>query len=157
MNQAQIKYILGNEELLDRTGPLWEELTKHHKQLSPYFKQEYEGLSFVQRQNTFMAKVTAGSMLRVELAEDLMNKMLIGFCVSSVGMQDQGEIESIFVKADYRGWGIGSHFMETALRWMDDLATKVKTVHVASGNEAAFSFYARYGFFPRQTILKQRN
>ena len=35
MSEAQIGYILGNEELLARIGPLWEELNEHHKQRSP--------------------------------------------------------------------------------------------------------------------------
>ena len=156
MSQAEIRYILGNEELLDRIGPLWEALNEHHKKRSPNFKQEYEVLNFAQRQSMFQEK-TAEGLLRVELAEDLANKMLVGYCICSVGKRGQGEIESIFVKADYRGRGIGDQLMKAALGWMDDLETTAKTVHVASGNENAFSFYARYGFFPRQTILKQRN
>lgn len=156
MTQSQIGYMVGNEKLLGIIGPLWEELNVYHKNLSTYFKQEYEVLSFAQRQIMFLEKAAEG-LLRIEIADNLDQKMLIGYSISSIGKRSQGEIESIFVKADYRGQGIGDHFMKTALGWMDDLETRVKNVHVASGNEIAFSFYARYGFLPRQTILKQRN
>lgn len=156
MSSAQIKYISGDKDLLDRVEPLWKKLNEHHRQLSPYFQQEYEVLSYAQRQIGLQEKAAEGTLL-VELAEDSSRNMLIGFCISSMNKQKQGEIESIFVSADYRGRGIGDHFIKKALSWMDELEAIVKTIHVASGNETAFSFYARYGFFPRQTILKQRS
>ncbi len=155
MSEAQIGYILGNEELLARIGPLWEELNEHHKQRSPYFKQDYELLTFAQRKTMFQEKAAEGC-LRVEIAEDLDQQIAIGFCVSSLTRGGQGEIESIFVRPDYRGRGIADQMMQKALAWMDEQTCRVKTVHVASGNEESFSFYARYGFLPRQTILKQK-
>lgn len=156
MSGAQISYIIGNEGLLDRIELLWQELNEHHKTRAPYFKDEYETLTYKQRKSSFMEKAGEG-WLRVEIAEDMDQKILIGFCVSSLNERGQGEVESIFVKPAYRKLGIGDHLMKTALGWMDEQEASVKTVHVASGNEDAFSFYARYGFFPRQTILKQKN
>ncbi|HBQ26995.1 MAG TPA: hypothetical protein DD791_11425 [Syntrophomonas sp.] len=46
--------------------------------------------------------------------------------------------------------------MQMALAWMEQSGANVKTVAIAAGNEQAVSFYARYGFFPRQTLLKQK-
>ena len=66
-----------------------------------------------------------------------------------------GEVESIFVGANYRGSGIGDSLMKKALCWMDQEGAVAKIVEVASGNEEAFCFYAKYGFLPRKTVLKQ--
>lgn len=154
MNQIPVQYIVGDETLLNQMEPLWLELNGHHLKLSPYFKQDYETFTFARRKSMFEEKAGEGK-LRVELAEDGNQNALIGFCVSSVG-RGQGEVESIYVQPAYRGQGIGDHFMESALAWMDEAGISQKTVHVASGNEDAFTFYARYGFYPRQTILKQK-
>lgn len=156
MTKGQIGYIFGNEDLLDMIEPLWKELNEHHKLRSPYFKEEYEIFTFEQRKSLFQEKAAEG-MLRVELAEDLTNNKRVAYCISSVNKHRQGEIDSIIVMADYRGLGIGDYLTQKALVWMDEQKVRVKTVHVAAGNEAAFSFYARYGFLPRQTILKQRD
>jgi hypothetical protein len=38
---------------------------------------------------------------------------------------------------------------------MDKECAASKIVEVGDGNEQAFGFYARYGFLPRKTVLKQ--
>lgn len=154
MKETPIQYIVGDETLLNQIVPLWLELNTHHLKLSPYFKQDYETFTFTRRKNMFEEKAAEGK-LRVELAEDANQNALIGFCICSVG-RGQGEVESIYVQPAYRGQGIGNHFMASALAWINEAGISNITVHVASGNEGAFPFYARYGFYPRQTILKQK-
>ncbi len=156
MGQNAIRYICSNEDLLDIIEPLWRELNEHHNNLSLHFKHEYDAINYEVRKGLLQEKAREG-FLRIELVENVDDKEPVGYCVSSVDKRGQGEIDSIFVKSAYRGMGIGGCLMEKALGWMDELETKVKTVHVAAGNEAAFGFYARYGFLPRQTILKQKN
>lgn len=151
---AHIEYISGNEELLDLIEPLWQGLNEHHKKLSPYFKPEYEKFIFQDRKIPLQAKAAEG-LLRVELARDVNTGAYVAYCISSAE-QGQGEIESIYVKSEYRSLGIGDCLMKRALSWMDEMEIKVKTVNVAVGNEAAFSFYERFGFLPRLTLLKQR-
>jgi ribosomal protein S18 acetylase RimI-like enzyme len=51
--------------------------------------------------------------------------------------------------------GIGDSLMKKALSWMDQKGAMAKIVEVGTGNEQAFNFYARYGFLPRKTVLKQ--
>jgi len=45
--------------------------------------------------------------------------------------------------------------MKTALAWMDDRAATNKIIGVVEGNEEAFGFYKKYGFYPRAHILQQ--
>ena len=66
-----------------------------------------------------------------------------------------GEIKSIFVSETYRHRGVGEVLMQKALAWMEKQGALEKVVEVTAGNEAAWGFYAHYGFLPRKTLLKQ--
>lgn len=46
-------------------------------------------------------------------------------------------------------------YLSYAITWMDEMGAHTKTVSVAVGNEKAFSFYERFGFYPRKTLLEQ--
>lgn len=84
------------------------------------------------------------------------NPCYIGYCISSIDQKHIGEIESIFVDEEFRHQGFGHHLMQKALAWMEKEQVKSKIVGVVYGNESAFPFYARYGFFPSATILRQK-
>ncbi|MBN1874049.1 MAG: GNAT family N-acetyltransferase [Anaerolineae bacterium] len=149
----EIIYIIGSTELLNVVGPLWEKLNVHHAERSPYFGIQYAEGTYAERRARLLEKAES-AILRVELAWESETGYNIGYCVSSV-TEAAGVIESIFIEADYRGQGIGDTLMQHALTWMDSHNVSVKQVVVAVGNEEAFGFYARYGFRPRHTILRQ--
>ena len=65
-----------------------------------------------------------------------------------------GEIDSIFVLQGYR-FGIGEQLMQKGLQWMDEMGAEKIVVNVAAGNEQAFGFYEKHGFYPRRTMLEQ--
>ena len=106
------------------------------------------------RKTGLLEKAKTGALL-VALAKE--KDTLIGYCVSSVNNEKQGEVESIYIEKKYRKCGIGDHFMKTALKWMDDQGVQRKIVGVAVGNEEAFGFYEKYGFYPRVTVLRHIN
>ena len=66
-----------------------------------------------------------------------------------------GEVESLFVEDAYRSEGIGTTLVIRGLAWMDHLGTVRKRVSVGEGNEAAWTFYRKFGFYPRMTVLEQ--
>lgn len=156
MLTSPIRYIQGAEDLLDSIQPLWEELNEHHKKISSYFRYEYETFTFKTRKDMLREKVRRGTM-SIHVAEDETRRLPVAYCIATLGASGQGEIDSILVRENYRGMGIGDRLMQMALDWLEQSGAKVKTVHVAAGNEQAFSFYAHYGFFPRQTVLKQKS
>jgi ribosomal protein S18 acetylase RimI-like enzyme len=142
-------------EGLDLIKPLWEQLTQHHKARSRYFREVYDSFSFEKRKETLLNKSKNGS-LRVDLANDRDTGRFIGYCVSSVSEDKEGEIDSIFIEEAYRSSGIGHSLMERVLAWMDCHGAAVKRVAVAVGNEEVLAFYGKYGFLPRQVILEQK-
>jgi diamine N-acetyltransferase len=150
--KPKIKYIHGNQKILDEIKTLWEGLNEHHMLLSPYFKQHYQTLTFEARKAELQKKAKQTQM-RIDLATD--KTVHVGYIVSRIDKAKTGEIDSIFVSPSYRGFGIGDALMKNSLEWMDKKGAVTKIVEVGVGNEQAFGFYSRYGFYPRKTLLKQ--
>jgi diamine N-acetyltransferase len=149
---VNIDYFEAGSEGIDLVRPLWEQLARHHKELSPYYKDFYETFTFEKRKTDLLKKSESG-LLHLDFACD--NGRLIGYCISSV-QENEGEIDSIFVEQEYRSLGIGNALMEKALTWMDGRQTVLNRVAVAVGNEGVFGFYEKFGFLPRQVVLEQK-
>lgn len=149
-----ITYSSGGRELLDEVEPLWVGLKEHHKERSEQFRHEFEAITFDIRKRMLEDKAYEGSVL-VEVARDTDAGKAVGYCISSVNRFKQGELESIFVEAEFRGRGIGDRLIKRSIAWMDETGARAKVIAVVTGNEQALGFYAHYGFLPRQYILKQ--
>lgn len=154
MKKQKIKYVYGNEVLLDQIKVLWEALNSYHLGLSMNFRQHYQDMTFERRKADLLKKAASGK-IRVDLAFDEDSSRNVGYCVSSINQERTGEIESIFVDAAYRGMGLGDSLMKKALHWMEKTDVVEKIVGVSIGNEQAWGFYARHGFLPRKAVLKQ--
>lgn len=153
-NKPKLKYVEGNESLLNQIRPLWEALNQHHLALSKDFKQYYLDMTFPKRKADLLKKAALGKM-HVCIATVESSGQAIGYCVSGINQERTGDIKSIFVLGDFRGLGIGDELMHNALKWLNENGAVERIVEVASGNEQAWRFYERYGFLPRKTMLKQ--
>ena len=153
MTSSSFNYITGHHELLNVLRSLWEGLNRHHQSISSYFKEEFATYRFEARIHKLNEKY-AGDNLRVDIA--LHDNRPIGYIISGVGKDGIGEIESIYVENGFRGQSIGNELMGRALGWLEERQVHTKIIDVAVGNERAVEFYARYGFYPRVTRLKQR-
>lgn len=149
-----IEYLEKNGSELDMIKPLWEKLLEYHRDRSQYFSEYYASINFELRKQTLLEKSRDGA-IRVDLAIDKERNQLIGYCVSTLSGEKQGEIESIYVEPEYRGSGVGDNLMRKALAWMDINQARKKILSVAQGNESVMGFYRRYKFYPRITILEQ--
>ena len=78
----------------------------------------------------------------------------IGYCISSITTRGVGEIESLYIEAEYRKLALGDTFMKQAMSWMDAEQVRSRIIGVAEGNEDVLAFYQRYGFYPRRIILE---
>ncbi len=83
MNKRSVKFINGNEALLDEIKVLWEDLNRHHLDLSTNFKQHYLDMTFEKRKADLLKKAAAGKM-RVDFAVDEVTGQNVGYCVSSL-------------------------------------------------------------------------
>lgn len=149
-----ITYISGSFDLLDLAEPLWVKLIEHHKIRSVHFRHEFELINFEIRKRMLEEKAGEG-IIMVDLAQDSTTGRVIGYCFNTINQVRRGEIESIFVEEGFRNQGIGDTLVKRALAWMEEQGTYERIVTVASGNDDVLDFYARYGFVPRQRMLKQ--
>jgi GNAT superfamily N-acetyltransferase len=149
-----IEYRTTGIDEIDCIRPLWERLNDLHHKNSPCFKPHYEKMSFEERKQDFR-KIHLAGLLQVELAQDPMSAMFVGYCVCSVSPENTGSVESLFVNASYRSRGIGTTLVSRGLIWMDSHGVWQKRVSVAAGNESALPFYAKFGFVPRMMVLEQ--
>jgi [ribosomal protein S5]-alanine N-acetyltransferase len=149
------EYREGDQKDLELIRPLWEKLKEHHMAVSMYRKDYYSNFKFEIRKEKLLEKSRDGA-LYIDLVSALSKKEFIGYCVTSIDAQKQGEIESIYVEKEYRGASIGDNLMKRALSWLESRAAGERVLRVAEGNEAVFAFYRRYAFYPRTTILEQR-
>lgn len=149
-----IEYSSGDASLLDEVAPLWEKLRSHHVSLATHFAADLAATAFGDRKKGLLAKAgTAG--VRVDLATDDQGGSCVGYCISSVDASKGGEVESLYVEAEYRGRGLGDALMQTALGWLRKQDVRSIIIGVAAGNEEAIGFYARFGFHPRAVVLAQ--
>jgi ribosomal protein S18 acetylase RimI-like enzyme len=107
------------------------------------------------RKKQLLEKSCQGA-LHIDLARDSNTEEHIGYCVTTINPEKQGEIESLFIEKEYRGMGIGDNLMARALAWLKTMSVQKTILGVAEGNESVFPFYRRYNFYPRVTILWQK-
>ena len=147
-----IRYVCGNGRILKRVAPLWRKLRAYHAVRASAFLAEIAATRFSSRARGLLKKAGEEG-LRIDIAYDSTHETDVGYCISSVNSNGQGEIDSLFVDRRYRGRKIGQDLMHRALAWLRRKRVKRIIVGVAAGNEVVFSFYARFGFQPRATIL----
>jgi ribosomal protein S18 acetylase RimI-like enzyme len=152
--KPNIKYIHGDQTLLNDVRGMWEALNRYHCDRSEHFKQHYRTMTFEKRKAALLKKAEGGEMC-VDIAVDEVTEKGVGYIVSTVDPDRVGEIQSVYIEAAYRRMGVGGALMRNALNWMDQKGVTEKLVEVSYGNEAAWGFYGRFGFIPRLTLLKQ--
>jgi diamine N-acetyltransferase len=141
---------------IDLICPLWFLLNDCMHTKTTNFKPHFEQMTFEKRKDYF-EKLAETSALCIDLAFDTRDSnRYVGYCVSSLSQEKNGEIESVFVKDSYRSQGIGSNLVKRAIAWFDENGSTRNRVSVSEGNEMVWDFYKKFGFYPRMTVLEQK-
>jgi diamine N-acetyltransferase len=127
--------------------PLWEGLNAYHLSKSRHFKKHFLEFTFEKR----MEGLNKRDRLIAYVAQD--NNENVGYCIATVDGLN-GEVDSLFVGASYRGKGVGEELMSLALKWLAEQKCKTVRVSIAEGNEGALDFYRRFGFAERLTVMQ---
>lgn len=146
-----IIFKLISQEEIHTIKPLWQELNELHHSKTHYFADHYENFTFETRMASLLNNDKLS--LHIDVAVDADSNKNIGYCLSSINREHEGEVDSLYIKREYRGKKIGDALMKHALQWMDNEKVNSKKITVAEGNEEAFNFYMKYGFYPRLTTL----
>lgn len=151
-----IRYERGSTTLIERIEPLWDKLRLHHVGEAKYFKYRFKLLSFEERCNTVMRHAGYGGRLIVDMAVDDTTDRDVGYCVTTINSEDMGEVESIYVESDYRGYGVGDQLMKRSLDWLEYQEAKSVQLSIIYGNDSVATFYERYGFKPLMMTMEQK-
>jgi ribosomal protein S18 acetylase RimI-like enzyme len=149
-----IAYTAKGKQDLDSIALLWDKLREHQRVLSLHFPQHYASRTWKRRKAELLQRAREGGF-HLDIVTDSKTKKIIGYCVSTISSDKQGQLESIYIEPEYRKAGIGDRLMQKALQWMEKNQTKTKTLIVGVGNEEVLSFYSRYGFFPKHITAEQ--
>jgi GNAT superfamily N-acetyltransferase len=141
---TEATYREGGPELLDEIGELWSQLNRHHLERSGPFRAQYEGKVFATRREEMLSKAGGGE-LRVFLASVPNEIGPVGYCIG-LFVHGIGEIESIFVRPDHRGQGIGAAALEFAATLCRALGIRAMHLEADYFNERAHLFYRRMHF-----------
>jgi GNAT superfamily N-acetyltransferase len=158
----QRKFIEGGTELLNCVEPLWEQLRALHIEKSTHFSEIFANTKFSARKEVFEDKAIRGKLL-VILAETEREEC-VGYCVcslsnerTSTGFGKVGEIDSMFVLANYRKHGIGRTLVKRAMAWFKENDAKNVIVLVGVGNEEVLDFYGSFGLLPSAIRLEWKS
>jgi len=151
---SDVRYEAGGSDKLDQVEALWLNLNQHHVVRSPHFSEVYASKTFDTRKKEILSKGKKG-IIRTDLAYESETGVMVGYCISIIHADNVGEIESLVVLKESRGMGIGESLMQRSMKWMEEHKVKRKRLEVYFGNEEAFAFYKRFGFFPKYTVLEQ--
>lgn len=152
MNISLVEKDIAEIELIK---PLWEELNHIHFNKSVYFKNKYKNFTFDKRMKSIYEKAKSAN-IKIDMLLDNDSDNYVGYCLSSIegGL---GEIESIFIKDEYRKLGLGDKLMKNALNWFKLNKVANIQISVVYGNDEALPFYEHYGFRIGNYTLKNSN
>lgn len=152
MGEVEFKRISFSE--IDSIKELWEGLKNHHQIKTTFFKERFENLNFEVRKAYLSGKAKDGKLI-IDIAIINQGK-IIAYCISSIDSKNDGEIDSVFIDENYRRMKIGEELMQRALKWFDDENVTTRRIIVAEGNEEAFEFYQKFGFYHIFNTLQQK-
>jgi diamine N-acetyltransferase len=150
---ATITYQSGGIEYLETIRPLWQALNRYHQSISPHFEHEFANFIFDQRVAN-LRRIYDDQAIHLDIAWS--GERSLAYLITAISPTGVGELESIYVEAEFRGQGIGDELMKRGLVWLHAQNPVSVEVKVAVGNEDTYPFYARYGFYPHLVTLKQR-
>ncbi len=145
-----MKLQLINKDELNYISSLWSELNAIHFKDSTNFKEYYQAFSFQDRIKVFQP--LNDNDLRIECIIDDLG-IYQGYCISSI-RNDIGEIDSLFINSELRDQGFGKELVNNTIRWLKERACSKILVCVADGHETVFSFYEKFGFYPKMITLE---
>ncbi len=140
----------GVKELLPEIVPLWNDLKKHHVEVAGLFSPVFAMGNWESRKADLERKAF-DDKLKVDLVTR--GNELIAYAVSTISEKGIGEIDSLCVKEQCRGQGIGKHLIQRALEWMEAEGATSRILQVVDGNDRAMSLYKSLGFSPIMHVM----
>ncbi len=130
---------------------MWDAVRRFHRELEPHWPRQWANpppdiLSWLAQELQAYWNDTGHKVIFVYDT----GQELVGFI--RVALMDSwlcpGQVESLYVRDDYRGQGVGQVLMAQALAWCAAHGAAEVGLHVSASNAGAARLYARLGFRP---------
>lgn len=131
---------------------LWEGLREFHNCLPGG---TISNKTFEERVEQLKEKAQNGK-IQLLLAFDGVNETYIGYLISTISKQNDGELDSLFLLEQYRSQGIGDKLMNKSMEWFEENGVKNIRILVSYVNVEAVNFYKKFNFEPVSLILKRQ-
>ena len=119
-----------------------------HTEKSADFKDYFRNFSFEERISRLDNK--EGLFLFAAVKDN----NYAGYCILTID-NGIGEIDSLFVKNEFRGGKTGAGLMKKAVEKLYSLKIKNINISVAAGNESVIGFYEKFGFKKKFEVLQK--
>jgi len=139
MMEEKIIIEILDKEQIDLLKPLWEQLRDYHQKHSSHFADRFKHFTFETRKESLLK----ADKLHLLVAKHRSSK--VGYCISSLE-ENEGNIESLYLKPQFRKAGIGKRLFLESVEWLESKGVDSISVTVAAGNEPVLEFYRHYGF-----------
>lgn len=115
------------------------------------FQHHYVDVTFDSRMDV-VRKRAAGGDIWLVLAED--GGEAVGYCLSTIGEDRIGWVDSFYVRPDRRHEGIGRELLNRSMEWLRSQDARAIRLTVTPGNESVIPFYRSQGFELRKYLLE---
>ncbi|MBV9874783.1 MAG: GNAT family N-acetyltransferase [Verrucomicrobia bacterium] len=158
----QLKFVEGGAELLDKIESLWKQQTALHAEKSLHFAESFTTANFSDRKSVFEQKARTGTLLIVLAmvgSDQIVGYTVCSICeeLSDLGVCKIGEVDSMFILAEFRRLGIGRKFLVRSMEWFEQNGAGKVIALVAVGNEEVLEFYRHAGLLPRAILLQRKD
>jgi ribosomal protein S18 acetylase RimI-like enzyme len=134
---------------------IWKELMDFHKAIDPLFSRSTDGHTHMERRvHELIDKKDARVLVAIA------GKKIVGYAIFYIQQRAPvfeeeifGLISDLAVTAAYRRRGIGGKMVQSMVKWFDSWGIERVELQVASYNEAAYSFWKKYGFEDYKHVL----
>ncbi len=131
--------------------PMWDAVRRFHRELEPHWPRQWANPppDILSRLAQELQAYWSDAGRKVIFVCDT-GQELVGFI--RVALMDSwvcpGQVESLYVRDDYRSQGVGHVLMAQALAWCVAHGAAEVGLHVSASNAGAVRFYERLGFRP---------
>lgn len=156
MKPKQLFFLEGGPGLLPSIHELWEAQRDYQAGRSIHHRRLLASTTFEARTKSLLRKSGNGKRLRVILAQPAGSDTPVGYCIATVNPDREGEIDSLYLKPDYRSHRIGEKLLKRGLAWLSKNKARNIVIEVAVGNERVLGFYRKAGFLPFTILLRTK-
>lgn len=149
IQNSKIVYRDINIDEIHMIKDIWEKNREFYINISNFFNFLYKGIVFEDRMKPFESMNQDN--LKITIAQE--NDIVIGYCLSTTD-DSYGEMNTLHVKEEERGKGVGKKLMEMHLKWMKEKECLNISLHVSCENENTIAFYEGFGF--RKNTIEMR-